>query len=90
MPPFHVQPGSHFNRAQWYSLLAIFTSMLALTVVSLTYSNYVADETGRKWCSLVLTLDDIYTHTPPQTPAGQQVAKEIHDLRVNLKCKEKK
>jgi hypothetical protein len=88
VPPFHVQPGTHFNKTQWYALLAIFASMFALTAVSLGYANYVANESSRKWCELVVTLDDTYTQTPPSTPSGRKVAQEIHNLRNSLKCKE--
>lgn len=86
MPPFHVQQGSHFNRAQWYSLVALFVSMLMLTGASLLYANYVATKSTQRFCSIVITLNDTYKQQPPQTETGRKFVRDMAKLERDLKC----
>lgn len=71
----------------WWALLAVFISCLAMMAGSLIYANSVARESAQQWCSIVITLDDAYRQTPPQTAVGQNLASEIAQLRQSLECK---
>jgi hypothetical protein len=69
-----------------YALVAVYVSMVVLTMASLLYAQHVAESSARKWCSLVSTLDDAYRGQPPTTPTGERVASDIHQLRRDLRC----
>lgn len=43
-------------------------------------------EADRRWCELLITLDDAYGATPPQSSTGQRLAADVHNLRVDLGC----
>jgi nitrate reductase assembly molybdenum cofactor insertion protein NarJ len=79
-------PLTHVSRSTWYILVAIYVSMFAMGVATLLYANHVATENSRKWCHLLVTLDEAYQQTPPQSPAGRRVADDIHHLRTDLHC----
>jgi hypothetical protein len=73
-------------------LRAVYAGVLALVLavvlggLEIWYSNHVARESNRAWCSLIDTLDDTYRQQPPTTPTGEQVAAEVHALRLRLGC----
>lgn len=80
-----------------YSVLTAALSSIAMGVVSIEYANYVnaksqeratkaLEESQRKWCEIVRTLDDAYRATPPQTPAGKHLAEEFARLRLDFHC----
>jgi hypothetical protein len=70
-----------------YSLLTAALSSLAMGIVSIEYSNYAIRKNQQQWCDVVVTLDDAYKRTPPQTPAGQRLAEEMARLRSDFNCK---
>lgn len=41
----------------------------------------------QKICGLIVTLDRIYQGTPPTTPTGREMAKQVHSYRVSIDCK---
>lgn len=43
-------------------------------------------ESQRKWCALLVPLDDGYKVTPPPTESGRRFARIIHGLRVDFGC----
>ena len=45
-------------------------------------------ETSQKWCKIVTTLDNAYRAQPPTSPTGRQLAQDMHQLRIDLDCKE--
>lgn len=53
---------------------------------SMLYANRVARESNRQWCDIVVTMDDSYRQTPPQTPAGRKFADAIAKLRNDFGC----
>lgn len=80
-----------------YSVLTAALSSIAMGIVAIEYANYVnarsqeaaalaLDESQRKWCEIVRTLDDAYKATPPQTPAGKHLAEEFARLRIDFHC----
>jgi len=74
------------SRPTWYFLVVIYLSMFALVVGTMLYTNYVAEENNRKWCHLLVTLDESYSSTPPVSALGRKIAADIHGLRADLKC----
>lgn len=70
----------------WYAIAAIVISCIVVAGVSVQYANYVDKRSSQRWCSLIGTLDDAYHATPPQTPAGRNVASDIARLRGDLGC----
>ncbi len=78
---------------RWYLLLAIVGSMLLLSLAGVWYTNWSVSQQDKserandqRWCKLLTTLDEAYQATPPQTPTGQRVAADIHNLRAELGC----
>jgi hypothetical protein len=43
-------------------------------------------ESQRKWCRVVVTMDDAYRETPPATAAGKNFAESISQLRRDIGC----
>jgi hypothetical protein len=59
---------------------------LLLLAVSMLYTNFVQRQADQRWCALVVSVDDAYLATPPQTPVGEQIAEAMHQLRQELDC----
>lgn len=72
---------------------AILLPLVLASGISITYSikldresDRANERNDRKWCALLVQLDDAYKGTPPSTTVGQNVADAIHRLRVDLGC----
>lgn len=74
------------NRKPWYSFLMIYVSMAALGVGSVLYSHHVAQESEKKWCSLIGTLNEGYSRGNPTTPIGQKLKSDFAALNRDLGC----
>lgn len=77
------------TRPLLWSLLIAFASVLAVTFSGIAYSNYVARENNRKWCSVLITIDDAYAEAlknPNISPSGRRIGEEFHRLRVQFGC----
>ncbi|MGW5556840.1 hypothetical protein ACWER9_06410 [Micromonospora sp. NPDC003944] len=83
----------------WRVLVACLLAALGSSTVSILYSNESARQSEQRvseqqrlseqrWCGIVSTLDDAYRQTPPQTPAGQKIARDIRQLRAQFGCPE--
>ncbi|MDG4809948.1 hypothetical protein O7634_24620 [Micromonospora sp. WMMD1120] len=70
----------------WRVLVAVLLAALGSSTVSIIYSNEAARQSERKLCGVVSTLDDAYRQTPPQTPAGQKIARDVRQLRAEFGC----
>lgn len=77
----------------WYALVAICVAMALLVAGGMGYTSYVDGEreaaereADRRWCQLLVTLDQAYSAVPPSTELGRRVAGAIHTLRVDLDC----
>ncbi|MGY0003970.1 hypothetical protein [Micromonospora sp. I033] len=79
-PQWHV--GSRTTRV----MIASFLFALVATISSMVYANSVARHSVQNLCALVVTLDDTYRVTPPQTPTGRQIAEQMSELRSRLDC----
>lgn len=74
------------RRPSWYTVAAMLASSIVTASVALVVALHVNAESDRKWCSVVVTLDDAWTQTPPTTPAGRNLARDFHELRRRLDC----
>lgn len=82
------------SRPRWMVLATVVLSMLAVGMAGVVYTGHVDSrraaaerESDRRWCDLLVTLDDAYrSGTPPTTEIGKRVAVAIHDLRAQLGC----
>lgn len=70
----------------WYSVIASYVSGILITISMFVYTNYIDDQSNRRWCTIVVTLDDTYKQTPPLTEVGKKIAESIHDLRIEFDC----
>lgn len=81
----------------WYAMTVTCLVMIAFAASSVLYANVRAEraerraeqidrESNRRWCGVVVTLDDAYRQTPPQTPAGRKIAVDIAELRIEFGC----
>lgn len=68
------------------ALAVIFVSWITLGVVSIVYTDHVAEQNRRAWCGVLSTLDDAYQGHRPPTALGQQLAVQIHRLRIDSDC----
>lgn len=83
------------NKQIIYALCIMLITNLLLTitavVVSVSLSTSKAKETddtsNRRWCTLLVGIDTIYSTTPPTTDTGRQFAAGIHQLAVDFNCK---
>lgn len=70
----------------WQTLVVTLLFTILAAAASMAYAARTAAESERKWCGVVGTLDDAYKQTPPQTPAGQKIARDIAQLRLDFGC----
>jgi hypothetical protein len=85
--------GRKLSTPRWYALVVIVVSIMALAIAGVLYTNYaiarqdkIERENDRRWCELLVTLDEAYQGNPPQSETGRAVARTIHDLRNALGC----
>lgn len=74
------------DRPGWYWWAAMLASSLATGAAALLVAVHVNAESDRKWCSVVGTLDDAWSETPPTTASGRNLAADIAELRRRLNC----
>lgn len=81
------------SKPRWLVLATVFFSVALLTVAGVLYTGYVDGkreaaerEADRRWCDLLVTLDDAYGTGTPTTDIGKRVAAAVHTLRVELDC----
>lgn len=74
------------NQSPWYSVLAIFISMVVMGVLGFFYTSHVDREQDQQFCIIFVYLDDGYRSSPPTTLAGKEFARRIHVLRESLDC----
>lgn len=78
---------------RWYLLVAVVVSMMLLAAAGIVYTNWAIGrqdkaerENDRRWCEMLVTLDDAYGSSPPQSELGRRLAADIHKLRIDLGC----
>ncbi|KAB1912087.1 hypothetical protein [Micromonospora sp. AMSO31t] len=77
---------SHLGSRTTRLMITSFVFALVATISSMVYANSVARHSVQDLCALVVTLDDTYRATPPQTPTGRQIAEQLRELRTRLDC----
>lgn len=65
---------------------AVFVATYASSAASSRATEAAIRDSERKWCSLLVPLDDNYRITSPPTESGQRFASIIHNLRVDFGC----
>jgi hypothetical protein len=81
------------TRRRLGGLAAIGLSLIMLGGGGYAYTNWSISQQDKaerandqRWCKLLTTLDEAYRATPPQSPTGQRLAADIHNLRAELGC----
>ena len=75
------------TRVGLYTLILLFFTVIVIGINSIWYANHVAQQNNRKWCSLVVTMDDAYRQQPPTSPTGRKVAADMAALRRQFGCR---
>lgn len=92
MPPQRRKVGEFIpeavrTRKPLYQLGVILVSFLLLTFGGVLYTNWVQRDSERKWCDLMVTLDNSYQPNYSKlTGPGKAVADQIHRLRDEFRC----
>ena len=92
-PLSHNGSKQPLSRPRWMVLVIVVLSMLAVGLAGVGYTGYVDGEreaaereADKRWCQLLVTLDEAYSAATPTTDVGRKVAAAVHTLRVSLKC----
>lgn len=73
-------------RSLWYALLAAFLSSVVGSVAAIQYADHTNRVSERKWCALIVELDDAYRSQTPRTELGRSIAEAIRMLRRDFGC----
>lgn len=65
----------------------VLLAAVLLAGAGIAYTGYVQRQSDQRWCDLLATLDQ--PGRPPTTERGQEIQREIHDLRTELGCEER-
>jgi len=85
--------GRELSVPAWWTLAVSVALLIVLGVGGVLYTNRTVSQQDKlerandqRWCKLLTTLDEAYRATPPQSPTGQRLAADIHNLRAELGC----
>jgi hypothetical protein len=71
----------------WHVLVVCVLCAFLAAASSMVYANRVARESERKWCTIVVTIDDSTSSSPQSTtPTGKKFATAMAQLRRDLGC----
>lgn len=84
--PVEIEVRQGVMRPGWYWWAAMLASSLAVGVGAVLISAHTQQESERKWCSVISTLDEAYHQQPPTTPLGQRIASDMAALHRSLRC----
>lgn len=75
------------RRSLLYKVGVIVASFGILVVAGIFYTGSVQHQSERKWCDLMVTLDDSYRPNYDKlTGPGKAIADQIHRLRGEFGC----
>jgi hypothetical protein len=81
------------RRSLSWTIAAMAISLLLVAAASVWYTNHVAEQSAaderasdRRWCTVLIRIDEAYKLTPPATEAGRNVAVAFAALRRELGC----
>lgn len=61
--------------------------VLALLIsFTLWYTRYTVVESDKRWCTLMVSLDDRWQRIPNPSEDAKRFADQVHDLRRQLHC----
>ena len=72
------------------SLLFVYLMMFGLVGASIFYSSYSVQESGRKFCDIITTVNDAYqdpAYPEPTTDLGRKLKRNYAELEDRLDCK---
>ena len=69
-----------------YFVLVMVLTVLAAAGSSILVSVVLTQRSERKFCAIVINIDDGYRRVPPSTDAGRQQAMIYSQLRAELGC----
>lgn len=70
-----------------WRVAVLYVTMLALTGVSIFYSYNTNLQSDRKFCEIVMNINDAYAQSPePQTELGMKLRQNYIDLERSLNC----
>lgn len=74
----------------FWTAIMMLVAFAALVSFQIIYTNRKAVEADRRWCDMIIGLDDNYRAAPPGSlpPRTVVFAKQIHKLRQDLRCKD--
>lgn len=75
----------------WWAIASNVFCIIAVVIAGVLYTNSVAQESERKWCGIVVTLDDSYAlprspGSPPPSTVGVRIMEEMKRLRREFHC----
>jgi hypothetical protein len=85
------QGQAHERAKTWWAIFTSIVCTAATVIAGVIYVNTVASDSERKWCGIVVTLDDSYSlprapgASPPST-VGQRIMDEMKRLRREFDC----
>jgi hypothetical protein len=80
-------PLTHVSRSTWYVLVAIYVSMFAMTMASVQYTRWSADQNNRRWCGVLRVYHEAYQlNPPPSTQAGRDIQAQLEQLYTDFHC----
>lgn len=75
------------SRSTWYVLVVIYASMFFAVAASIIYTNYVAEQTNRKWCGVLGVFHEAYARNPqPPTSRSGDIQTQLERLYVDFDC----
>jgi hypothetical protein len=70
----------------WATVLMVILGFGLALGLTIGYVAKKSRDDDRRWCSLLVNLDDAYQQNPPTSPVGRQIAADMHNLRVGFGC----
>lgn len=74
------------RRRDAYLVLVMVLTVLAAAGSSILVSVILTQRSERKFCAIVINIDDGYRRVPPSTDAGRQQSEIYSRLRSELGC----
>lgn len=69
-----------------YGLVVAYVCVIVVAIISALYSNHLAVENNKKWCHVLVAIDDAYKDANVTSSAGKHIAEEFHQQRLDFKC----
>lgn len=67
-------------------LVFAYLGAITAALVAMGYANHVATENNRKWCHVLIAIDDAYKDANVTSVPGKRIAVEFHQQRLDFEC----